>query len=57
MQHRFKPGMFWIEFLKIEFEKFLQAFSSPGTLKFRSNKWVDLNRKRRKGGVDYGTQV
>jgi len=32
------------ELKKIEFEKFLQAFSSPGTLKFRNNKWVGLNR-------------
>jgi len=32
------------ELKKGEFEKFLQAFSLPGTLKFHSNKWVGLNR-------------
>ena len=28
-----------------EFERFLEAFSKPGTLKYRNNKWVGLNRK------------
>lgn len=27
-----------------EFERFLQTFSRPGTLKFRNNKWVGLNQ-------------
>ncbi len=28
-----------------EFEKFLEAFSRSGTLKYRNNKWGGLNRK------------
>ncbi len=28
-----------------EFERFLEAFGKPGTLKYRNNKWVGLNRK------------
>ncbi len=28
-----------------EFERFLEAFSRSGTLKYRNNKWVGLNRK------------
>ncbi len=27
-----------------QFQEFLQTFSRPGTLKFRNNKWVGLNR-------------
>ena len=33
------------ELRKNELEKFLEAFSAPGTLKFPNNKWVGLNRK------------
>lgn len=33
------------ELRRNEFEKFLEAFSKPGTLKYRNNKWVGLNRK------------
>ena len=28
-------------------QEFLQAFSLPGTLKYRNNKWVGLNREGR----------
>ena len=37
-----------IEFRELrsgEFEKFLKAFSKAGTLKYRNNKWVGLNRQ------------
>jgi hypothetical protein len=30
-----------------EMQDFLQAFSLPGTLKFRNNKWIGLNRQGR----------
>ncbi len=33
------------ELRRSEFEKYLEAFSKPGTLKYRHNKWVGLNRK------------
>ncbi|TDA63828.1 MAG: hypothetical protein D9V47_14955 [Clostridia bacterium] len=33
------------ELRRAEFEKFLQAFSRPGSLKFRNNKWIGLNRE------------
>ena len=33
------------ELRRNEFEKFLKAFSKPGSLKYRSNKWVGLNKK------------
>jgi len=33
------------ELRKAEFQKFLEVFSRPGTLKYRNNKWVGLNRK------------
>jgi hypothetical protein len=33
------------ELRKAEFQKFLEAFSRSGTLKYRNNKWVGLNRK------------
>jgi len=33
------------ELRKIEFEAFLLEFSKPGSLKFRNNKWIGLNRE------------
>ena len=33
------------ELRRNEFEKFLEAFSKPGSLKYRNNKWVGLNKK------------
>lgn len=33
------------ELKKNEFETFLLYFSKPGSLKFRNNKWVGLNRE------------
>lgn len=30
-----------------QLERFLKTFSRPGTLKFRNNKWVGLNRSDR----------
>ena len=33
------------EFRKGEFERSLKAFSRSGSLKYRNNKWVGLNRK------------
>jgi hypothetical protein len=29
---------------RVEFEAFLKAFTQPGTLVFRNNKWLGLNR-------------
>ncbi len=33
------------ELRQVEFERFLLAFSRSGTVKFRNNKWVGLNRE------------
>jgi hypothetical protein len=33
------------ELRREQFERFLEAFSRSGTLKYRNNKWVGLNRK------------
>jgi hypothetical protein len=33
------------ELKRNEFEVFLLQFSKPGSLKFRNNKWVGLNRE------------
>lgn len=33
------------ELKRSEFEAFLLQFSKPGSLKFRNNKWVGLNRE------------
>ncbi len=30
-----------------EFERFLERFSISGTLRFRNNKWIGLNRERK----------
>ena len=30
-----------------EFEQFLEKFCSPGSLKFRNNKWIGLTRERK----------
>lgn len=30
-----------------KFERFLQRFSRPGTLRFRNNKWIGLNLEGR----------
>jgi hypothetical protein len=35
------------ELRQAEMQEFLQAFSLPGTLKYRNNKWVGLNRDGR----------
>ena len=32
------------ELHQAEFQKFLEAFCRPGTLKFRNNKWLGLTR-------------
>lgn len=32
------------ELRRSDFERFLQTFSRTGTLKYRNNKWVGLNR-------------
>jgi hypothetical protein len=35
------------ELCRSDFERFLEAFSRPGTLKFRNNKWIGLNAEGR----------
>jgi hypothetical protein len=30
-----------------QFEKFLEAFTRPGSLRFRNNKWIGLTREGR----------
>ena len=33
------------ELRRRQFEQFLEEFSSPGSLKFRNNKWIGLTRE------------
>ena len=35
------------ELRRAHFERFLEAFCRPGTLKFRNNKWIGLTREGR----------
>ena len=35
------------ELRQAQFERFLEAFCRPGTLKFRNNKWIGLAREGR----------
>ncbi|MEW5954527.1 MAG: hypothetical protein AB1815_12545 [Bacillota bacterium] len=35
----------FLELKRNEFEVFLSEFSKPGSLKFRNNKWIGLNRE------------
>ncbi|NJL59519.1 MAG: hypothetical protein HC887_07625 [Desulfobacteraceae bacterium] len=35
----------YFELNRNEFQRFLEYFSLPGTLRFRNNKWLGLNRE------------